>query len=150
MFSVSRFLFKTGRTGLKQSTIANLLKNNQNLFKLQLFSFGAKVKDGAKSDKEVDKSKKSVSGGSTTSDSERKETTTHTMKISKPSATTGAKQDTPTTQASKPVSQPSQGGSGSQSSNGGSQPSQGGDNSSSGSQVKRIDTVPGHKVLPNI
>jgi hypothetical protein len=62
MISLSRFLFKTG----------SRLLNKPTLFKLQSSYFGAKVKDGSRSDKEVDKSKKSVSGGgATASDSER-------------------------------------------------------------------------------
>ena len=69
MISLSRFLLKTG----------SQLWNKPSFLRIQSSYFGAKVKDGSRSDKEVDKSKKSViGGGATASDSERGTTT---MKI---------------------------------------------------------------------
>lgn len=88
MISLSRFLFKTG----------SRLLNKPTLFKLQSSYFGAKVKDGSRSDKEVDKSKKSVSGGgATASDSERGAATTIKVKQSE----TKQQSEAPTT--SQPV-----------------------------------------------
>jgi hypothetical protein len=69
MFSVSR-LFISSKYGLKKSL------NLSSFFKNKVNFFGAKSKDG-----DVDKSKKSVSGGSTTSDTEKREPTQQTIKV---------------------------------------------------------------------
>jgi len=114
MISLSRFLIKTG----------SKLLNTPTLFRIQSSYFGAKIKDGSRSDREVDKSKKSVSGGgATASDSEKG---TQTIKIKQAAQQTEGKvqvteehSETPTTSSQ----------------------------SNEAGAVKRIDTVPGNKVL---
>ena len=114
MISLSRFLIKTG----------SKLLNTPTLFRMQSSYFGAKIKDGSKSDREVDKSKKSVSGGgATASDSERG---SQTIKIKQAAQQTEAK-------AQKTEQQPEVNITTEQSNDTG--------------VVKRIDTVPGNKVL---
>jgi hypothetical protein len=110
MISLSRFLIKTGSRVLNKPT----------LFKLQSAYFGAKVKDGSRSDKEVDKSKKSVSGGgATASDSERG---VSTIKVKQAAQQAETKQQTEQTEGPTTSQLAETGG------------------------VKRIDTVPGNKV----
>ena len=76
MYSVSRFLM-AGKSGLKRNS--NLLMKD--FLKIKMSSFGAKVKG----DSDVDKSKKSVSGGgATASDSEfKREPVQQTIKVAK-------------------------------------------------------------------
>ena len=76
MYSVSRFLM-AGKLGLKRNS--NLLMKD--FLKIKMSSFGAKVKG----DSDVDKSKKSVSGGgATASDSEfKREPVQQTIKVAK-------------------------------------------------------------------
>lgn len=108
MISLSRFFIKTG----------SKIINKPSLFRLQSSLFGAKVKDGSKSDKEVDKSKKSVSGGgATASDSERGPSTIKVKQAAQQTETNQKETTASTTQQSTET---------------------GG--------VKRIDTVPGNKV----
>jgi hypothetical protein len=71
MFSVSRF-FMVGKSSLKKVSLKS------KLVQLRTCSFGAKSRDG-----DVDKSKRSVSGGSTASDSERREPREQTIKVGK-------------------------------------------------------------------
>jgi hypothetical protein len=107
MLSLSRFLIKTG----------SKLLNKPTLFRLQSSYFGAKVKDGSRSDKEVDKTKKSVSGGgATASDSER---AASTIKVKQAAQQTETNQPKETDNANQ---------------------------STETGGVKRIDTVPGNKV----
>ncbi len=76
MYSASRFLM-AGKLGLKRNS--NLLMKD--FLKIKMSSFGAKVKG----DSDVDKSKKSVSGGgATASDSEfKREPVQQTIKVAK-------------------------------------------------------------------
>lgn len=69
MFSVSRFFMSS----LKRANLKS------KLVQLRTCSFGAKSRDGS----DVDKSKRSVSGGSTASDSERREPKEQTIKVAK-------------------------------------------------------------------
>lgn len=84
MFSVTRF-FTTGagkkslNVGMKSRMQSKLSSGNGGLFKLQVASFGGKSRDS-----NVDKSKKSVSGSTTASESEvRREVSKQTVKVGK-------------------------------------------------------------------
>ena len=120
MFSVSRFLM-AGKLGLKL--------NRSGIFpqflKLRVSNFGAKGKDSG-SDKEVDKSKKSVGSGATASDSEKR--AQQTIKVAKPSAQTTKETPQENTPRAEPTQQTQQ-----------AQQTQ-------TPSVKVIETVPGNRV----
>ena len=122
MFSVSRFLM-AGKLSLKMSK-TGLLSTSQ-FFKFRVSNFGAKSKDSG-SDKEVDKSKKSVRSGATASDSER--TAQQTIKVK---TSTQTAKETP--QEPQQTQQPQQTSTTQSESN--ATPS-----------VKVIETVPGNRV----
>jgi hypothetical protein len=69
MFSVSRFVL-TGKLGLRSANLSKITEMNSSFIKFNFKNFLAKVNDGT--DRIVDKSKRSVSGGSGASDSEGK------------------------------------------------------------------------------
>lgn len=95
MFSVSRF-FMVGKSSLKRVSMKS------KLVQLRTCSFGAKSRDG-----DVDKSKRSVSGGSASESDRREQPKEQTIKVNK----TAKPQETHTqthtqTQAEQPKSAP--------------------------------------------
>lgn len=119
MFSVGRFFMR------------NNLKLRSYEMRAIYRSFGAKVKDPEGSD--VDKSKKSTKGGTTTSDNERKTATQQTVKVAAGKQEVPSPNTTPQNQP-KPQEQPQK---------------KNVDTSNRGfevSGVKRIETVPNHRV----
>lgn len=94
MFSVSRFLLRSGKLGFR-----TLKSFNSEFIKVKLNNFGAKAKDPDS----VDKSKKSISGGgATASDSEKREPTQQTIKVARQTTQEKPQENTPNSTSSTP------------------------------------------------
>ena len=119
MFSVSRFLM-AGKLGLKLNRSGIFTSQ---FLKIRVSNFGTKGKD---SDKEVDKSKKSVGSGATASDSEKR--AQQTIKVSKASTQTAPETSQEQPRKAEQTQQAQQ-----------SQQTQ-------TPSVKVIETIPGHRV----
>jgi hypothetical protein len=116
---------------LKNQGIKNLNKNltNQTIsyINISIRYFGAKVKDGNGSDREVDKTKKTIkSGTSTASDSEKKVQSPQNVKVSQPQQSQTPPKKENVEQTPKQQKQP--------------------ESNQNSSVVKRIESVPGNKV----